>query len=118
MGQLWEPKWHPPIPNIFMGDREERLFLSSLKQPLSWFLFIDDIDMRWMHSDNELDEFFEHANSIHSSIKFTREVSQTKMSFLDTTTMVREGNMITSLYSKPTDKHKYLSPSSCHHKLF
>jgi hypothetical protein len=45
--------------NIFMGDLEERLLLSSLKQLLSWF-------MKWLHSDKELDEFFEHANSIHS----------------------------------------------------
>jgi hypothetical protein len=38
------------------------------------------------------------------------------MSFLDTTTTVKEGNMTTDLYSKPTDKHQYLSPSSCHSK--
>ena len=72
--------------------------------------------MKWIHSDKELDEFFEHANSIHPSIKFTHEVSKTKISFLDTTTTVKEGNMTTDLYSKPTDKHQYLSPSSCHPK--
>jgi hypothetical protein len=49
--------------------------------------------MKWIHSDKELDEFFEHANSIHPSIKFTHEVSKTKMSFLDTTTTVKEGNI-------------------------
>jgi hypothetical protein len=38
------------------------------------------------------------------------------MSFLDTTTMVKEGNMTTDLYSKPKDKYQYLSPSSCHPK--
>jgi hypothetical protein len=74
--------------NIFMGDLEERLLLLSLKQPLSWFRFIDDVDMKWIRSDKELDEFFEHANSIHPSIKFTHKVSKTKMSFLDTTTTV------------------------------
>ena len=100
----------------FYGDLEERLLLSSLKQPLSWFRFIDDVDMKWTHGDKELDEFLEHANSIHPSIKFTHEVSKTKMSFLDTTTTVKEGNMTTDLYSKPTDKHQYLSPSSCHPK--
>ena len=99
-----------------MGDLEERLLLSSRKQPLSWFRFIDDVDMKWTHGDKELDEFLEHANSIHPSIKFTHEVSKTKMSFLDTTTTVKEGNMTTDLYSKPTDKHQYLSPSSCHPK--
>jgi hypothetical protein len=72
--------------------------------------------MKWIHSDKELDEFFEHANSIHPSIKFTHEVSKTKMSFLDTTTTVKEGNVSTDLYSKPTEKHQYLSLSSCHPK--
>jgi hypothetical protein len=109
-------KMVPSYANIFMGDLEERLLLSSLKQPLSWFRFIDNVDMKWIHKDKELDEFFEHANSIHPSIKFTHEVSKTKMSFLDTTTTVKEGNMATDLYSKPTDKHLYLSPSSCHPK--
>jgi hypothetical protein len=38
------------------------------------------------------------------------------MSFLDTTTTVKEGNMTTDLFSKPTEKHQYLSLSSCHPK--
>ena len=109
-------KMAPSYANIFMGDLEERLLLSWLKQSLSWFRFIDDVDTKWIHSDKELDEFCEHANSIHSSIKFTHEVSKTKISFLDTTTTVKEGNMTTDVYSKPTEKHQYLSPSSCHPK--
>jgi hypothetical protein len=38
-------KMAPSYANIFMGDLEERLLLSSLKKPLSWFRFIDDVDM-------------------------------------------------------------------------
>ena len=102
------------MPTFLWGDLEKRLLLSSLKQPLSSFRFIDNVDMKWIHSNKELDEFFEPANSIHPSIKFTHKVSKTKISFLDTTTTVKEGNMTTDLYSKPTDKHQYLSPSSCH----
>ena len=112
-GTAMGTKMAPSYANIFMGDLEERLLLSSIKQPLSWFRFIDDVDMKWIHSDKEEhDGFFEHANSIHPSIKFTHEVSKAKMSFLDTTTTVKEGNMTTDLYFKPTDKHQYLSPSS------
>jgi hypothetical protein len=33
--------------------------------------------------------------------------------FWKPTLTVKEGNMTTDLYSKPTDKHQYLSPSSC-----
>lgn len=74
--------------------------------------------MKWIHIDKELDIIFEHANSIHPSMKCTHEVSKTKMSFIDTSTTntVKEGNLTTDLYSKPTDKHQYLSPSSCHPK--
>jgi hypothetical protein len=75
------------------------------KQPISWFRFIDDVDMKWTHGDKELDAFLEHANSIHPSIKFIHEVSKTKMSCLDTTTTVKEGNI--------TDKHR-LSPHGLH----
>jgi hypothetical protein len=42
-------KMAPPYANIFMGNLEERLLLSSLKQPPSWFRFIDDVDMKWIH---------------------------------------------------------------------
>jgi hypothetical protein len=111
-------KMAPSYANTLMGDLEELFILSLLKQPLSWFRFIDDVDMKWIHSDKELDEFFEHANSINPSIKFTHEVSKTKMSFLDTIITVKEGNMTTDLYSKPTEKHQYLSPSSCRPKQF
>ena len=73
-GTVMGSKMVPSYANIFMVNPEERLLLSSLKQPLSWFRFIDDVDMKWIHGDKELDEFFEHANSIHPSIKFTYEV--------------------------------------------
>jgi hypothetical protein len=58
-------KMAPSYANIYMGDIEERLLLSSLKQHLSWFRFIADVDMKWIHSEKELDEYFKHANSIH-----------------------------------------------------
>jgi hypothetical protein len=65
--------------------------------------------MKWIHSDEQFDEFFEHANDIYPTIKFTHEVSKTKIAFPDTTTTVKEGNMTTDLYSKPTDKIQMLA---------
>jgi hypothetical protein len=61
-------KMAPSYAKMYMGDLEERLLLSSLKQHLSWFRCIDDVDMKWIHSDKEVDKFFEHANSIHPSM--------------------------------------------------
>ena len=71
-------KMAPSYAKMYMGDLEERLLHSSLKQHLSLFRCIDDVDMKWIHSEKGLDEYFEHTNSIHPAIKFTHEVSLTK----------------------------------------
>ena len=47
-------KMAPSYANIYMGDLEERLLLSSFKQPHSWFRFIDDVDMKWIYSEKNL----------------------------------------------------------------
>ena len=49
-----DPKRFKFMSRIYKSDR---LLLSSLKQPLPWFRFIDDVDMKWTHGDKELDEF-------------------------------------------------------------
>lgn len=115
-GTAMGTKMAPSYANIFMGKLEKQLLNSSLHHPLSWFRFIDDVDMKWIESEENLKQFFDHANSIHPSIKFTHEMSTSKISFLDTTTTVIDGIMSTDLYCKPTDKHQYLSPNSCHPK--
>ncbi|XP_071155741.1 uncharacterized protein [Mytilus edulis] len=115
-GTAMGTKMAPSYANIFMGKLEQRILNASLHQPLSWFRFIDDIDMKWDNTEQELNLFIHHANNAHPSIKFTYEISDSKITFLDTTTQLRDGNILTDLYCKPTDKHQYLSPLSCHPK--
>ena len=102
--------------NIFMGKLVKQIISTSLSKPLSQFRFIDDVDMKWIESQQKLDAFIRHANNAHQSIKFTYEISDSKISFLDTTTSIKDGVISTDLYCKPTDKHQYLSPQSCHPK--
>jgi hypothetical protein len=49
-GTVMGTKMTPSYANILLGDQEERLLLLSLKQALSWFRFIDDVDMKCIHS--------------------------------------------------------------------
>ena len=109
-------KMAPSYANIFMGQLEKRLLASAPYQPLSWFRFIDDIDFKWTDSQEHLNEFLEHCNSFHHSIKFTYESSMEKINFLDTTSYIKNGTIITDLHTKQTDKHQFLSPKSCHPK--
>ena len=86
----------------------------NLRQLLESYRFIDNVDMKWSQSDEELQNFLSRANNLQPSIKFTHELSNTTISFLDTSSSLSEGELSTDVYSKPTDTNQYLLPSSCH----
>ena len=68
----------------------------------------------WPHGKNSLIEFIEHLNTVHSTIKFTSDISDTKISFLDLTIYIKQSALYTRLYTKPTDRHMYLNYLSEH----
>jgi hypothetical protein len=71
----------------------------SLKA-LSWSRVIDDIDMKWTESKENLHRFFDNTNNVHSTIKFTHKTSRTNIWML--TIPVK---MVFDIYNKPTDEH-------------
>ena len=85
-----------------------------VSEDLSWFRFIDDIDMKWIHGRETLEAFLETANSFHSTIRFTAEVSNDKHVFLDTMSHLADDKVAVDLYTKPSDSHQYLLSTSCH----
>ncbi|XP_071149216.1 uncharacterized protein [Mytilus edulis] len=109
-------KMAPSFANIFMGSLEERILSNVPYKPLSWLRYIDDIDIKWNETAERLQEFLDFCNNFHQSIKFTSEVSNEKIAFLDTTITLENGVMTTDLHTKKTDKHQFLSPKSCHPK--
>ena len=63
----------------------------------------------------KLEEFIEYLNKCHPSIKFTAEISDSEVNFLDTMVHLDpDGSLWTDLYSKPTDSHNYLRFESSH----
>ena len=61
-------------------------------------------------------EFLKNINNFHDTIKFTFDWSRDCINYLDVQ-VINEGGVIeTDLYTKPTDKHKYLYHTSCHPK--
>ena len=113
-GTAMGTKMAPSYANIFMGRLEKQLLQSMSLKPFSWLRFIDDIDMKWTHGRETLEEFLAGANNFHPTIKFTAEVSNDKHVFLDTTSHLEGDRVVVDLYTKPTDSHQYLLPSSCH----
>ena len=68
----------------------------------------------WTHDIKALNEFIEAANNLYPTIKFTHCISPEKVNFLDTTVYLVDYSLETEIYTKPTDTHQYLLPSSCH----
>ena len=99
---------------LTMGDLEDTFLTTAINKPTLWLRYIDDIFCIWPHSLSQLDEFHQHINSAHPTLKFTYEVSPTSLSFLDTVITLNEGSLSSELYTKPTDTHNYLHYTSCH----
>ena len=96
----------PAYTNLFMGDLEEKLLTQFPLKPYLWWRYIDDIFMVWTHGEDKLQDFINHINSLHSTIKFTHEFSKSHISFLDVTVSLDNNNKIsTDLFVKSTDTH-------------
>ena len=54
------------------------------------------------------------VNSFHPALKYTWEISETSLAFLDIKVSIRGNVLCTSVHYKPTDSHSYLLYSSSH----
>ena len=73
--------------------------------------------MIWTEGENNLKTFLDYINSIHPTIKFTHEYSDSPnqtLPFLDVQVHLNNNQIQTDLHTKPTDKHQYLFKTSCH----
>ena len=104
----------PTYANLFMAHFEEKYIYTHNSRPRKWFRFIDDIWGIFKGNKDSFQKFNSEINSIHSSITFTREFSETEVDFLDVTTYRKNSKVYSKLFCKPTDSHSYLEFNSCH----
>jgi hypothetical protein len=104
----------PGVANHYL-DWFEKMFVYIYKlQPFLYVRYIDDCFLIWHHTLEELHEFVEHLNAQVPTIKFTVEISEKQVSFLDVMVKKVNNRIVTDLYTKPTDSHDYLLYSSSH----
>ena len=113
-GTAMGTKLAPSYANIFMSSFENKHVYTYHLQPLMWLRYINDVFCIWQHGKKELDDFLIHLNSVHRSIKFTCDQSDSSVNFLDTTVKVVNRKLTTTLYVKPTDRNNYLPFDSAH----
>ena len=71
--------------NIIMAEIETKLIQQGKIKPREWKRYIDDV-FSLMDCDRKvLDRFIKRANYFDHTIKFTAEISENQITFLDTT---------------------------------
>ena len=71
--------------NIFMSRIETEIISKSKTKPLRWKRCIDDVFSLWEKGRETINQFVLEANTHHPTIKFTAEISEKEIPFLDTT---------------------------------
>ena len=105
--------------NIFMAKIERQILRQSNKKPLVWKRYIDEVFSLWNTSTDKIEEFLEKANSFHPTIKFTAEISETEITFLDTKVYKgeifhKESILDVQTHYKPTETFQFTNFYSCH----
>ena len=76
--------------------------------------YIDDCVGATSSTREELNQFITAVNSFHLALKYTWEISDTSLAFLDIKLSIESNGLCTSLHYKPTDSHSYFLYSSSH----
>ena len=108
-----------PLPrdtNIFMEHFETNALDTYPLKPVAWFRFVDDTFIVWRHGKDELENFLNHLNSQHGSIRLTMEIEEGGcLPFLDVKVSRSDNQLSFSTYRTPTHTDQYLHYSSGHH---
>ena len=81
--------------------------------------FIDDVFSLWDIDKQEIDLFLEQANSFHPTIKFTAEIPDKEITFLDTVIykgerFQKDAILDIKAHYKPVETFQYTHYISCH----
>ena len=63
---------------------------------------------------NRVKTLLEELNEVHPQIKFDINYSYKQINFFDKTVTIENDSLITSIYTKPTDRHAFLHQKSYH----
>ena len=108
-------KMGPSYANLFVGYVEHQFFNQyDGPKPDLYGRHIDDCIGAISSSREELNRFITYVNFFHPALKYTWEISDTSLAFLDIKVSISGNGLCTSVHYKPTDSHSYLLHSSSH----
>ncbi|XP_071150448.1 uncharacterized protein [Mytilus edulis] len=128
-GQIFKQKVGVPMGSPMSPSLTDIRIYEIVSEILKQFPYSSDISLLSVYRDDgfllfkgseqSLKEFYQIANSIYPLLKFTHEISNNQIQFLDVTIFKgtrfeTEKILDVKLYRKPTDNYQYLENSSAH----
>lgn len=106
----------PLSAEVFMDNLECLISRNPLykKHVKSWMRYVDDILVVWEGSLEELGTFERFMNTLHQNIKFTTEIGDKEINFLDLNLKVVGNRLQYSIYRKPTATDTLIPADSQH----
>ena len=106
------------LANISMAKIEKGIIGKSKIKPLVWKRYIDDVFCLWDTNEDNIKEFVKRENLYHDTIKFTAEISDSEIAFLDTKVYKARDSTDSTLdvqtHYKQTETFQYTNFYSCH----
>ena len=104
---------------VVFANIETQILQQSKHKPLEWIRYIDDRASLWVTTKDEVLQFIQKANQFLPTIKFTAEISNSNVTFLDTLIYKGErfketGILDVRTHFKPTEKFQYTHFKSSH----
>jgi hypothetical protein len=107
----------PLLAEMFMDEFESNLFNSGhdlTKHVHYWHRYVDDVLCCWTGTTRQLEHFFTYINSRNNNIKFTMELGNKSINYLDLNIQLIEGKHVFDIYRKPTSTDVIIPADSCH----
>ncbi len=115
MGSIFAPNYA----NLFMGYFEHRYVFDAQKNNfcsriVKWYRYIDDVFCIFLGDKNEVEEFVSILNNFEEDLEFTLECNSLRVHFLDMWVLRSDDKLITTLFTKDTDRNTLLLATSFH----
>ncbi|XP_072021492.1 uncharacterized protein [Amphiura filiformis] len=97
----------------------ECAFLKKAKNITCFYRYLDDIILISSGTRDDLDQNIKDLNLLHPDLKFTADISESGINFLDLhiykgKNFHETGKLDTKVFTKPCDTFQYIQPSSSH----
>ena len=114
-GAAMGTKMGPGYANLFVGFMENKIFSNYRgPKPDLYKRYIDDCVGATSSSREDLNQLNNSVNSFNPALKYTWEISENSLAFLDLKLSINENGLSASVQCKPTNSHNYLLHSSSH----